>query len=288
MASKVTIYGKTKQGFYKVAEDYLDNIWDLKFYEKEFRYISFVEENGINYKLEEDEIFFINTEDKDIGKYLDNMINTVNCNSINNEALKQIETLYFFNKIDDKFNLYIQRIMPSARIEKTLLSFRQDMNLAHIERNKVIIPILNYTHIYWNQKQQKIYFKRFSDLESVFPNFSKYYREANEEDLKTFTDKNKYPFLDVKISDFNKLSKTKLKIIAMIVDELDKVKENIDEYMEYAKKYKMEFIIDGKFGINDIIDIDSLSDIIFRKIYTTEAGEKEIRKANSFKIINPN
>lgn len=288
MASKVTIYGKTKQGFYKVAEDYLDNIWDLKFYEKEFRYISFVEENGINYKLEEDEIFFINTEDKDIGKYLDNMINTVNCNSINNEALKQIETLYFFNKIDDKFNLYIQRIMPSARIEKTLLSFRQDMNLAHIERNKVIIPILNYTHIYWNQKQQKIYFKRFSDLESVFPNFSKYYREANEEDLKTFTDKNKYPFLDVKISDFNKLSKTKLKIIAMIVDELDKVKENIDEYMEYAKKYKMEFIIDGKFGINDIIDIDSLSDIIFRKIYTTEAGEKEIRKANSFKIINTN
>lgn len=288
MASKVTIYGKTKQGFYKVAEDYLDNIWDLKFYEKEFRYISFVEENGINYKLEEDEIFFINTEDKDIGKYLDNMINTVNCNSINNEALKQIETLYFFNKIDDKFNLYIQRIMPSARIEKTLLSFRQDMNLAHIERNKVIIPILNYTHIYWNQKQQKIYFKRFSDLENVFPNFSKYYREANEEDLKTFTDKNKYPFLDVKISDFNKLSKTKLKIIAMIVDELDKVKENIDEYMEYAKKYKMEFIIDGKFGINDIIDIDSLSDIIFRKIYTTEAGEKEIRKANSFKIINTN
>ena len=178
--------------------------------------------------------------------------------------------------------------MPSARVEKTLLSFRPDMNLAHIERNKVIIPILNYTHIYWNQKQQKIYFKRFSDLESVFPNFSKYYREANEEDLKIFKDKNKYPFLDVKISDLKKLSKTKLKIIAMIVDELDKVKENIGEYMEYAKKYKIEFIIDDKFEINDMNDIDSLSDIIFRKIYTTEAGEKEIRKANSFKIINPN
>lgn len=288
MTSKVIIYGKTKQGFYKVAEDYLDKIWDFKFDDDKLKYVDFVEQNGSNYKLEEDEIFFIKSKDEDIGEYLDNMINTVNCNSITKEALKQIETLYFFNKIEDKFNLYIQRIMPSARVEKTLLSFRPDMNLAHIERNKVIIPILNYTHIYWNQKQQKIYFKRFSDLESVFPNFSKYYREANEEDLKIFKDKNKYPFLDVKISDLKKLSKTKLKIIAMIVDELDKVKENIGEYMEYAKKYKIEFIIDDKFEINDMNDIDSLSDIIFRKIYTTEAGEKEIRKANSFKIINPN
>lgn len=288
MTSKVTIYGKTKQGFYKVAEDSLDNIWDFKFDDNEFEYVDFIKQNGSNYKLEEDEIFFINSKDEDIGEYLDNMINTVNCNSITKEALKKIETLYFFNKVEDKFNLYIQRIMPSARIEKTLLSFKSDMNLAHIERNKVIIPILNYTHIYWNQKQQKIYFKRFSDLESVFPNFSKYYREANEEDLKTFKDKNKYPFLNVKISNLKKLSKTKLKIIAMIVDELDKVKENIVEYMEYAKKYKIEFIIDDKFEINDMNDIDSLSDIIFRKIYTTEAGEKEIRKANSFKIINPN
>lgn len=288
MTSKVTIYGKTKQGFYKVAEDSLDNIWDFKFDDNEFKYVDFIKQNGSNYKLEEDEIFFINSKDEDIGEYLDNIINTVNCNSITKEALKQIETLYFFDESEGKFNLYIQRIMPSARIEKTLLSFKPDINLAHIERNKVIIPILNYTHIYWNQKEQKIYFKRFSDLESVFPNFSKYYREANEEDLKTFKDKNKYPFLDVNISDLNKLSKTKLKIIAMIVDELDKVKENIDEYMEYAKKYKIKFIIDGKFEINNMNDIDSLSDIIFRKIYTTEAGEKEIRKANSFKIINPN
>ena len=193
-----------------------------------------------------------------------------------------------FDSKEDNFNLYIQRVMPAARVEKTFLSFKPDINLGHIEKNKVTIPILNQTHIYWNQREQKIYFKKFVDLENIFPNFSKYYREANENDLKAFQDAQKYPFLNVKSVVLESLSKTRLKLIAMIVDELDNVKRNIDEYKQYAQKYKPDFIIDDKFKINASEDIDNLADIVFRKIYTTEAGEEEIRIANSFKVIKNN
>ncbi|MBX7490630.1 hypothetical protein [Helicobacter turcicus] len=281
--AKVNVYGKAGNNFYKVTEHSLDGVWDYKL--EGYDEIDFVEQGGGNYVLGENEIFFIKTKDEYIGEYLDRMKHTDNCNSITKNALKKVETLYVFEKIKDKFHLYIQRIMPSARVEKTYLSFNPDIKFAHIETNKINIPICNHTHLYWNQEEQKIYFAKFSDLELVFPSFSKYYREATEKDIQLFKNNEKYPFLKVQISDIESLSKRKLKTIAMIVDELEKVKNKFEEYKNYALKYKQDFIKGDKFEINNAKDIDHLADIVFRKIYTTEAGDEEIRVANSYKTI---
>ncbi|RAX54979.1 hypothetical protein CCY99_02245 [Helicobacter sp. 16-1353] len=108
---------------------------------------------------------------------------------------------------------------------------------------------------------------------------------ANQQDWDIFKDANKFPFMKINIESLESLSKTKQKAVAMIVDELQKI-DNIDEYKQYAQKYKLDFIKDGKFEINNAKDIDTFSDILFRKIYTTEAGTKEVRKANSFKKLN--
>ena len=279
--SKVNIYGKAGNNFYKVTEHSLDGVWDYKL--KEYDEIDFVEQGGSHYTLGENEIFFIKTENENIGEYLNKMKSTSDCNSITRDALKKIETLYVFEKINHHFHLYIQRIMPSARIEKPILSFNE---LAYIETNKITIPICNHTHLYWNQGEQKICFVKFSDLELVFPSFSKYYREATKEDIQIFKDNNKYPFLKVQNLNFESLSKRKLKTIAMIVDELEKVKERFEEYKNYALKYKQDFLKNNEFEINNEKDIEHLADIVFRKIYTTEAGEEEIRVANSYKTIS--
>lgn len=280
--SKKSIYGKAKNAFYKVAEHSLDGVWDYKL--EEYDEIDFVEQGRGNYMLGENEIFFIETKDEEIGDYLEHIVNTSACASITKRNLRYLETLYVFDEVNDKFHLYIQRIMPAARIEKTYLSFNPDIQLAHIE-NKVNIIICNYTHLYWNQEKQKIYFSKFSDLEKVFPIFAKYYREATKEDIQLFKDNKKYPFLKAQNLNSESLSKRKLKTIAMIVDELEKVKERFEEYKNYALKYKQDFIKGDKFEINNEKDIDHLADIVFRKIYTTEAGEEEIRVANSYKTI---
>lgn len=64
------------------------------------------------------------------------------------------------------------------------------------------------------------------------------------------------------------------------------MKERFEEYKNYALKYKQDFIKNDEFEINNEKDIDHLADIVFRKIYTTEAGEEEIRIANSYKTIS--
>ncbi|MGH2327079.1 hypothetical protein ACRCD5_01880 [Campylobacter taeniopygiae] len=279
----INLYGKSGNNFYLVAKESMEGIWEFDI--TKYKEINFMQ-NHAQYKLEDEEIFFIAIKDEEIKLYLDNIKNTSNCINITSKAIKDLETIYFFQNKSDKIELFIQRITPSMRIEKNFL--KMDFDKAHIERNQITIPILNYTHIYWSQENKKIYFKKFSDLESVFSNFSHYYREANEKDIEKFKDVKSYPFLDIKDLDFNKTTKTKLKTLALIIDELDKIKYNLDDYKEYAKKYKPNFIKDDKFQIKNFNNIDDLSDIIFRKIYTTEAGEQEIRKTNSYKVIKNN
>jgi len=279
---KKNIYGKTGKHFCKVAEDSLEGVWDYGFKECDEQ-IDFMKNSS--YKLEDNEIFYLETTNKDLAEYLNVMENTTLCNFVTKNDLKKLETLYVFEGTKGNFHLYIQRVMPSARIEKTIISFNPDIKLAHIEKDRIYILICNKTYLYWNQAEQKIYFKKFSDLESVFPSFSKYYREATQEDIEKFKDDTKYPFLNVQISDFTSLSKRRLQKIAKIVDELDRVKENFEEYKSYALKYKENFIKNDKFEINSAKDIEHLAEVVFRKIYTTEAGEEEIRVANSYKII---
>lgn len=279
---KKHIYGKADKHFYKVTEDLLEGVWDYGFKECEGQ-IDFMKNSS--YKLEDNEIFYLETSDGDLAEYLNVMENTTLCNFVTKNDLKKLETLYVFEGTKGNFHLYIQRIMPSARIEKTIISFNPDIKLAHIEKDRIYIPIYDKTHLYWNQEKQKIYFKKFSDLESVFPSFSKYYREATKEDIEKFKDHTKYPFLNVQISDFTSLSKRRLQKIAKIVDELDRVKENFEEYKSYALKYKANLVKNDKFEICTHESIDELDEVVFRKIYTTEAGEEEIRVANSYKII---
>ncbi|STP12961.1 Uncharacterised protein [Helicobacter mustelae] len=281
---KKNIYGKVKNSFYKVAEHSLEDVWNYKF--EKLEEVDFVEQGRGNYKLNENEIFFIKTKDEEIGDYLEYIKNTSACNSITKDNLRDLETLYVFDKREGKFHLYIQRIMPSARVEKTYLSALLDRGLACIETKKINIPVCDRTHLYWNQEKQKIYFRKFSDLEQVFPVFAKYYREATKEDIENFKNTEKYPFLQIKITDFESLPKTKLKTIAIIVDELEKVKDKFEEYKNYASKYKQSFVQGDKFEINDAKDIDHLADIVFRRIYTTEAGDEETRYANSYKTID--
>lgn len=287
----INLYGKSGNNFYLITQDNMKDIWQFDI--AGYKEIDFIQ-NGSQYNLEDDEIFFIQIEDKEVNLYLDNIENTSNCNNITRNAIETLETLYFFNKDNSgNIELFIQRVMPSMRIKKSFIRFEEksikmDIDKAHIEKKQITIPILNYTHVYWSQKNRKIYFKKFSDLESVFSNFAHYFREANEEDIKKFTDSGEYPFLDIRNLNFKEASKTKLKTIALIVDELTNVKENLNSYKEYANKYKPRLMSNDKFRIETFNDIDDLSDVIFRKIYTTEAGDQEVRKANSFKVIKPN
>ncbi|RDU54810.1 hypothetical protein CQA49_04375 [Helicobacter sp. MIT 00-7814] len=279
-----SVYGKGKNGFYKLIENIESDIWDFNV--KDYVEIDFTKD-GLNYKLDDDEIFFIETNDEDIEPYLNRILNSTSCNMAKGEDLKSIETFYFFEKdqANSDIKLYIQRVMPSQRIEKKSLLWFKLGNKISIEE-EISIPILPKPDVYWEQKQKKIYFAKFINLEKIFPHFLKYYRDANEDDWKNFTNTEKYPFLDIAEDiELSKINKSKLKTLALIVDKLESItNEDANKYLEYAKKYNPNLIKDGKFKIHEIKDIDNFSNIIFEKFFTAEVGGKEVRIANSYKI----
>lgn len=235
------------------------------------------------HKLEEDEVFSIKASEEDIKEYLSVIINNPHSNKIERIDLKNIETIFVFTQ-NDCIKFYIQRIAPSFRIEKSYLAFATSKGLATIQR-EIYIPILNQTHIYYNDKTQKIYFFKFTDLEKVFPSFAKYYREANEEDLKIFTNAEKYNFLDVTLDEksLNSLNKTRLRKIAQIVDTLDEIEENIGNYYKYAEKYKRNITSNNQFKIKEAGDIDIFHSVVFEKYFTSEVSQKEQREATAYK-----
>ena len=80
--------------------------------------------------------------------------------------------------------------------------------------------------------------------------------------------------------------KTRLRKIAQIVDMLDEVKENLNEYLDYSKKYEIDILNNGQFTIKNTQDIDTLHHIVFGAFYTSEVGDKEQRIATAFRQTN--
>ncbi|WP_169752704.1 hypothetical protein [Campylobacter mucosalis] len=75
--SKKLVFGNSKNKIFKILEDNLKNIWD---YDIELKPIDFLQEKG-NYKLEDDEIFFIKLNNEESKKIKD-LFNTTNADNI--------------------------------------------------------------------------------------------------------------------------------------------------------------------------------------------------------------
>ncbi|PPB51677.1 hypothetical protein, partial [Campylobacter hyointestinalis] len=73
---KISLFGKTKNNFVKILDENISEFWNQNIIKKA-KEIDFTQ--NLNYKLEEDEVFFINYKDDDID---DDFINTTNYNII--------------------------------------------------------------------------------------------------------------------------------------------------------------------------------------------------------------
>lgn len=263
---KISLFGKTKNNFIRILDENINEFWNQNIIEKANE-IDFTQ--NLNYKLEENEVFFINYKDEDID---DGFINTTNSNSIKEDDFSNLKVIYY--KLDDL--IYFQRILPSALIASSWLTFYTldtGKNGVKIDK-KPRIKFENRTDIILDTKNQKIYFKVFNDLEKVFPNFSKYYREASEKEFNDFKD-NK--LLKVNL-DFKDLGKRQLTKIAQIIDKMDYFQDNIKDYKKYAKDYDITFEIDKKD------QIDEFHALVFENFYKTPISHVK-RMSNSNKNL---
>ncbi|WP_086248858.1 hypothetical protein [Campylobacter vicugnae] len=267
---KISLFGKTKNNFIRILDENISEFWNQNIIEKANK-IDFTQ--NLNYKLEENEVFFINYKDEDID---DGFINTTNSNSIKENDFSNLKVIYY--KLDDL--IYFQRILPSALITSSWLTFvTLDTGKKSVKIDqKPRLKFENRTDIILDIKNKKIYFKVFNDLEKVFPNFSKYYREASEKEFNDFKD-NK--LLKVNL-DFKDLGKRQLTKIAQIIDkEKNKIgyfQDNIEAYKKYAKDYGITFEINTKD------QIDQFHALVFENFYKTPISDEK-RMSNSNKNL---
>lgn len=263
---KISLFGKTKDKFIKILD--IDNkLWDQNIIEN-------TEEKKFDAKcklLEENQVFFINYENEDID---DGFINTTNTKSIKEDDFSNLKVIYY--KLGDL--IYFQRILPSALITSSWLTFDtldKGQKGVKVETDqKKRIKFENKTDIILDAKNKKIYFKVFNDLEKVFPNFSKYYREASEKEFNDFKD-NK--LLKVNL-DFKDLGKRQLTKIAQIIDKISYFQDNIKNYKKYAKDY------DITFDINTKDQIDQFHALVFENFYKTPISDEKRMSNSNIKI----
>lgn len=263
---KISLFGKTKNDFIRILDENISEFWNQNIIEKA-KEIDFTQ--NLNYQLEENEVFFINYTDEYIN---DGFINTTNSNIITEKDFQNLEVIYY--ELDDL--RYFQRILPSALITSSWLTFDTLDKLqkgVKIDK-KTRLKFENRTDIILDTKNKKIYFKVFNNLEKVFPNFSKYYREASEKEFNDFKD-NK--LLKVNL-DFKDLGKRQLKKIAQIIDKIGYFQDNIKDYKKYAKDY------DITFEINTKDQIDKFHALVFENFYKTPISDEKRMSNSNIKV----
>lgn len=263
---KISLFGKTKNNFIRILDENISEFWNQNIIEKA-KEIDFTQ--NLNYKLEENEVFFINYKDEDIN---DGFINTTNSNIITEKDFQNLEVIYYeLDKV-----IYFQRIFPSFLITSTWLTLDTlDKGQKGVKIDqKTRLKFENRTDIILDTKNNKIYFKVFNNLEKVFPNFSKYYREANEKEFNDFKD-NK--LLKVNL-DFKDLGKRQLTKIAQIIDKIGYFQDNIKDYKKYTKDYGITFEINTKD------QIDQFHALVFENFYKTPISDEKRMSNSNIKI----
>lgn len=261
---KISLFGKTKNDFIRILDENISEFWNQNIIEKT-KEIDFTE--NLNYKLEENEVFYIKYKDEDID---DGFINTTNSNLIEKDDFSNLKVIYY--KLADL--IYFQRILPSFLITSSWLTFVNTGKKGVKIDKKTRLKFDNRTDIILDTKTHKIYFKVFNDLEKVFPNFSKYYREASEEEFDKFKTNE---LLKVNL-DFKDLGKRQLTKIAQIIDKISYFQDNIKNYKKYAKDY------DITFDINTKDQIDQFHALVFENFYKTPISDEKRMSNSNIKI----
>ena len=202
-------------------------------------------------KLENEDWFYIEIDDDHrtmISEYSDQFSNTVSLNDVAESEFSKIDLIFQKGENDD---LVFQKITKSKRmVEKSIL--RWIPNIGKPERTiiKNGIELKSEIDAYFDGND-KLYFKSFKTIRSLFNGIDDYYRIASQAEVDEFKEFNLVHF----VSDFE-IKNNNLKMLAVLKDyDINLDDTNIKHTLleTYGGYPHQEFELDE----NDIFQIDS-------------------------------
>lgn len=265
------VLAKVSKNFYKLISD------KTLFNDIEFNKGLFVEFNP-DHNLDE-ECWFKIEEFSKKDYCLDILKNEFNSKEYNEIDKKGFDKIKLVISIQNG-NFFIQKINPSFFIKKKFFTFGE---IAELKENSNILVVNSQPDAVYFKEKDVLIFKKITVISSIFKGIDSLYKEATEDDVKSFLENN---FIEL-IDDFSseKVSKPNRKRIAMALDSWsgfnDTEKNQIISYVsEYCPN---SLIFDDSKGAFEIATDEQLKVLLYgiEQRYYTTLIKNEKRLANS-------
>ena len=242
-------------------------------------------EFGSELNLNDDEWFYIRIK----AEHLEGMVNgyslvTKNTTSINQISRDNFGKLNVIFKSVDEDGLIFQKITPTKRLsDKKIITIG---DVPHAEKITGI-DISEKVDAYFDGKD-KLYFKTYRTLKSLFTHIEDYYRIATEVDIKKFYE---FPACKITVKEPD-LTDSIRKKIAIIVDNNDNKKLDlssqavISKLIDYHGNYTKDnlHVSSGQFIIQDKKQLDSFCSLVLGRFYENYMTG-DIEEALSTKVL---
>lgn len=246
-------------------------------------------ENSIRFnpelRLETDDWFYIEIDDEHmpmIKEYEDKFLNTAGLNDVNEAEFSKIDLI--FRKVDND-GLVFQKITQSKRlVDKSILKLRHRKAERTIIENGIELKSENDAYFDGNDK---LYFKNYRTIHSLFKGIDDYYRIANLAEVDEFKEFNLVSF----VSDF-KIKTNNLKMLAILKDdEIDLSNTSIISTLltSYEQYPEQDFkVSEGKFIIDTNKQLTSFLKLALGRLYTNPITKHKMEASSARRLVKKN
>ena len=232
-------------------------------------------------KLEHDEWFYVEIDDSHMSmvkEYEDKFLNTVGLNDVNEAEFSKIDLI--FRKVEND-GLVFQKITQSKRlVDKSILKWRHRRAERTIIENGIELKSENDAYFDGNDK---LYFKNFRTIRSLFKGIDDYYRIASLAEVDEFKEFNLVSF----VSDF-KIKTDNLKMLAILKDdEIDLSNTTIISTLltSYEQYPEQDFkVSEGRFIIDTNKQLTSFLKLALGRLYTNPITKHKMEASSARRL----
>ena len=246
-------------------------------------------ENSIEFnpelRLETDDWFYIEIDDEHmsmIKEYEDKFLNTAGLNDVNEAEFSKIDLI--FRKVDND-GLVFQKITQSKRlVDKSILKWRYRRAERTIIEKGIELKSENDAYFDGNNK---LYFRSFRTIHSLFKGIDDYYRIASLAEVDEFKEFNLVSF----VSDF-KIKTNNLKMLAILKDDkIDLSNTTIISTLltSYEQYPEQDFkVLEGKFIIDTNKQLTSFLKLALGRLYTNPITKHKMEASSARRLVKKN
>ena len=231
-------------------------------------------------KLEHDEWFYVKIDDSHMSmvkEYEDKFLNTVGLNDVNGAEFSKIDLI--FRKVENN-GLVFQKITQSKRlVDKSILKLRHRRAERTIIKNGIELKSENDAYYDGNNK---LYFRSFRTIHSLFKGIDDYYRIASLAEVDELKRIDLVSFSDFEIKSNN------LKMVAILKDDEINLSDTsiistlLTSYEQYPEQdFKVS---EGRFIIDTNKRLTSFLKLALGRLYTNPITSHQMEASSARRL----